>query len=119
MVFTLIQIAKKLNLQYQPFFGVKFRKKFVTNSMIYFLNHQKLKHVCLNLEKNTIFIYVAHIFGYHVFHVKNYCKVLLTKYKNYCYKINQGLKCGEICTMVVMGKRKNLLLLMLLLLFGA
>jgi len=29
--------------------------------MIYFLNHQKLKHICLNLEKNTIFIYVAQV----------------------------------------------------------
>jgi hypothetical protein len=57
MTFTLIQIAKKFEPFIPTFFGCGFRKRFVTNSMIYFKNHQKLKQFCSNLEK-TPYLYM-------------------------------------------------------------
>jgi len=117
---------------------------YILEFMIFFYNGNLEKFFLKNLwnlanlghffdEKNPLYMFQIIIFHAkkyckkpfvyiwnHVFHVKKYCKDLLTKNKNQCYKINQGLKCGEICTMVVMGKRKNLSSSsLLLLLFGA
>jgi hypothetical protein len=74
MVFTLIQIAKKMNLLYQPFFGVKFGKRFVTNSIIYFLKSQKIETFLFKSRKTTIFIYVAQVGS------QKYVRMLIAKF---------------------------------------